>query len=59
MRALAILFGVLLLLPGLCCLGFGLIFASGGQGGTAFGLIEMVVGGLITWGAVALIKGPR
>lgn len=57
MRALAVFFGILLLLPGLCCLGFGLMFATGGNGITMIGLIEMVVGALITWGAVAMIKG--
>ena len=58
MRILAVIFGVLLLLPGLCFLGFGVLFASsgfhaGGMGG--FGLIELVIGGLITWGAVLMI----
>jgi len=59
MPGLAIFFGVLLLLPGLCCLGFGLLFATGGNGGTVIGLLEMVVGGLITWGAIVLIQGRR
>ena len=58
MRVLAILFGILLLLPGLCFLGFGFYFtAAGGMGLSPFGIIELVVGGLITWGAVALIRG--
>jgi len=57
MRALAIIFGILLLLPGLCFLGFGIAFATGGQGLTQIGLIELVVGALITWGAIALIRG--
>ena len=57
MRAVAIIFGILLLFPGLCFLGFGLVFATGGQGLTQIGLVELVVGGLITWGAIAMIKG--
>jgi hypothetical protein len=56
MRALAVIFGILLLLPGLCFLGFGFAFL-GGSGMQAFGLVEVVVGGVITWGAIALIKG--
>jgi hypothetical protein len=56
MRILAIIFGVLLLLPGLCFLGFGVTFATN-RGSWPFGLIELVIGGLITWGAVALIAG--
>jgi hypothetical protein len=55
MRILAVIFGVLLLLPGLCFLGFGLDFTFSGDGMTLFGLAELVVGGLITWGAVAMI----
>jgi len=55
MRVLAVIFGVLLLLPGLCFLGFGVTFAFNGYGMTGFGLIELVIGGLITWGAVLLI----
>jgi hypothetical protein len=57
MRVLAIIFGVLLLLPGLCFLGFGFMFASSGQGFTWIGLGEIVLGGLITWGAIAMIRG--
>jgi len=55
MRVLAVIFGVLLLLPGLCFLGFGSSFTFSGDGMTAFGLLELAVGGLITWGAVLLI----
>jgi len=57
MRVLAIIFGILLLLPGLCFLGFGLMFASSGQGFNIIGLVEIVVGALITWGAIAMIRG--
>jgi hypothetical protein len=56
MRVLAVIFGILLLLPGLCFLGFGVGFTfSGGGGMTEIGVAEIVVGGLITWGAVALL----
>ncbi|HZY50172.1 MAG TPA: hypothetical protein VFE64_10370 [Devosia sp.] len=55
MRVLAVIFGVLLLLPGLCFLGFGASFTFSGYGMTAFGLLELAIGGLITWGAVLLI----
>ncbi len=55
MRVLAVIFGILLLLPGLCFLGFGLIFTVQGRGIAPFGLIELGIGGLITWGAVLLI----
>jgi hypothetical protein len=54
MRVLAVIFGVLLLLPGLCFLGFGLNFATS-RGAEMIGLIELGVGGLITWGAVLII----
>ena len=54
MRVLAVLFGILLLLPGLCFLGFGVFFVAN-RGGWIFGLIELGIGGLITWGAVLLI----
>lgn len=57
MRVLAIIFGILLLLPGLCFVGFGLMFAGGGQGFTVIGLVELAVGALITWGAIAMIRG--
>jgi len=58
MRVLAVIFGILLLLPGLCFLGFGGMFvtsgfSAGGMGG--FGLVELLIGGLITWGALLLI----
>ena len=55
MRVLAVIFGVLLLLPGLCFLGFGVGFTFAGYGLTPFGLVELVIGGLITWGAVLMI----
>ena len=55
MRILAVILGILLLLPGLCFLGFGLFFAVQGHGIAPFGLIELGIGGLITWGAVLLI----
>lgn len=55
MKALAIVFGLLLILPGLCCLGFGLAFSFSGYGLTEIGIVEAIVGALITWGAVALI----
>jgi hypothetical protein len=54
MRVLAVIFGILLLLPGLCFLGFGVTFVVG-RGTAPFGLIELGIGGLITWGAVLLI----
>lgn len=57
MRVLAIVFGVLLLFPGLCFLGFGFVFAGSGQGFTWIGIAEIVVGGLVTWGAIALLRG--
>ena len=60
MRILAVIFGILLLLPGLCFLGFGLFFAVQGHGIAPFGLIELGIGGLISWGAVALLtSGSR
>ena len=60
MRVLAILFGIILLLPGLCFLGFGAMFTFTGNGMTEFGVIELVIGGLVTWGAVALfISGSK
>ena len=60
MRVVAIIFGILLLLPGLCFLGFGLLFTVQGHGIEPFGLIELAIGGLITWGAVALLtSGSR
>lgn len=55
MRILAVIFGILLLLPGLCCVGFGLMFTFNGYGMTPIGLVETGVGALITWGAVLLI----
>jgi hypothetical protein len=54
MRVLAVIFGILLLLPGLCFLGFGFTFAVD-RYSWPFGLIELAIGGLITWGAVLLI----
>ena len=56
MRVLAIILGVLLVLPGLCFLGFGVIFTFSGNALTPYGIIEIVVGGLVTWGAVALLN---
>jgi len=56
MKALAIIFGVLLLLPGLCFLGFGLIFTFGGGGMQGLGFIELVIGGLTMWAAIALFN---
>lgn len=55
MRVLAIIFGILLLFPGLCFLGFGVVFTLSGNGMTGIGLVEAVIGGLVTWGAVLLI----
>jgi len=60
MRVVAVIFGVLLLLPGLCFLGFGGTFTLSGvqypQSGLAIiGLVEVLIGGLITWGAVLMI----
>ena len=60
MRVLMVIFGVLLLLPGLCFLGFGGMFAFNGvtypqSGLGGIGFIELVIGGLVTWGAVLLI----
>jgi hypothetical protein len=56
MKIVAIILGILLILPGLCFLAFGVGFAfSGGGGMTEIGAVEIVVGGLITWGAVALL----
>jgi hypothetical protein len=57
MRVLAVIFGILLLLPGLCFLGFGFAFAGSGPGMNVIGIVEIVVGGLITWGAIAMIRG--
>ena len=53
MRVLAVIFGILLLLPGLCFLGFGAIFTI--NNAWQFGLLELAIGGLITWGAALLI----
>ena len=50
MRVLMVIFGVLLL-PGLCFLGFGLTWFRG----TLFGIIELVIGAGLSWGAFALI----
>jgi hypothetical protein len=55
MRVLAAIFGGLLLLPGLCFLGFGVGFTFSGYGMTPFGIAELVIGALVTWGAVALL----
>ena len=54
MRVLAIIAGIIILLPGLCTLGFGFMFASSMGGGgnlemIAFPLIWLTVGGLLTW----------
>lgn len=54
MRVVGVILGVLLLLPGLCFLGFGGTFVFNNYTWT-FGVIELVVGGLITWGAVLMI----
>jgi hypothetical protein len=58
MRALAIICGILLLFPGLCFLGFGIAFTPS-NGTRAFGLVELVIGGLIMWGAIALLRGRK
>lgn len=57
MRVVAVILGILLLFPGLCMLGFGFMFTTGGQGFLMIGLIEIVLGALITWGAIALMRG--
>ena len=56
--------GIALLLPGLCFLGFGLYFAGGSllsgvrdiYGVLPISLIQLVIGGLLTWGAVAVFS---
>jgi len=53
--------GIALLLPGLCFLGFGLYFSvgsffAGGLGGVWIVPFQLVVGGLLTWGAVAVFS---
>jgi hypothetical protein len=55
MRTLAIIFGILLLLPGLCFLGFGVMFSFGGPSSSGFGFSELAIGVVITGVAVALL----
>jgi hypothetical protein len=55
MRAVAIIFGILLILPGLCCLGFGVAFSFSGYDMTTIGIIEALFGAALTAGAIALI----
>lgn len=58
---LLIVAGLIVLLPGLCFLGFGLMFGIDALGGAgnSYGLlqlapVQLVIGGLLTWGAVAI-----
>ena len=56
--------GIAMLLPGLCFLGFGLYFAGGSllsgvrdiYGLLPISLVQLVIGGLLTWGAVAVFS---
>lgn len=62
--AVLIFCGLALLLPGLCFLGFGLYFAGGSilsgmrdaYGLIPISLIQLGIGGLLTWGAVAVFS---
>jgi 4-hydroxybenzoate polyprenyltransferase len=62
--AVLIFCGLALLLPGLCFLGFGLYFVGGTilsgtrdiYGFIPISLIQLVIGGLLTWGAVAVFS---
>lgn len=58
MRAVAIIFGILLLLPGLCFLGFGLVFTFD-KYSSGFGIGELLIGLVVTGVAVALLVGGR
>jgi len=58
MRALAIIFGILLLLPGLCFLGFGLLFTFD-KYASGFGITELLIGFVLTGLAVALLMGGK
>jgi hypothetical protein len=59
-RVLMVIFGIALLAPGLCFLGFGGTFLTQmfnyfDAAGLAFSLVLFGIGVLITWGAVLLI----
>lgn len=61
LRIFAALCGVVLLLPGLCTVVFGGMFALGGfSGGDIYGFASLsipllVIGGLLVWGGIAVL----
>ena len=63
---LLVLAGLIVLLPGLCFVGFGLLFGaemlSGAGGNYGFGQMapfQLIIGGLLTWAAIAIFMRLR
>jgi hypothetical protein len=57
MKVLAIIFGCILILPGLCCVGFGMMFTFAGGGEMSqLGMIELALGVVVTAAAVGLFS---
>lgn len=63
---LLVLAGLIVLLPGLCFLGFGLMFGADMLSGNqdSYGLLQLapfqlVIGGLFTWAAIAIFMRLR
>lgn len=54
-RILAGIAGLLLLLPGLCTLGFGVMFASNSFVAIAMWIWWFIIGGAFTWGGIAIL----
>ena len=59
LRILAVLAGIVLILPGLCTLGFGGFFTISAlpYGGGTYGIPMIAVGGLFAWLGWLLIRG--
>ena len=62
LKILAVICGLLLLLPGLCTLYFGGMFAIGSfgpDGDWVFAAIWLIVGGLLCWGGLAILAAVK
>jgi len=62
LKILAVICGLLLLLPGLCTVYFGGMFAIGSfgpYGNWVLAVIWLIVGGLLCWAGVAILAAVK